>query len=91
MNAKMDLFIVSDLHIGSRFFAHGAFEKFLSQVPEYCELVLNGDVIDNPYSKLTSSNRIILDRIKQLSIRQNVRSHQAAFYSAERNLASGKS
>ena len=68
----MDLFIVSDLHIGSRFFAPEAFEQFLSQMPEHCELILNGDVIDNPYSKLTSSHRTILDNIKQLSFRQNV-------------------
>ena len=68
----MDLFIVSDLHIGSRFFAHGAFEQFLNQMPESCALVLNGDVIDNPYSKLTSSHRTILDRLEQLSFCQNV-------------------
>ena len=72
MNVKMDLFIVSDLHVGSRFFTHEAFEQFLSRLPEDCELVLNGDVIDNSYSKLTSSHRTILDRIEQLSFRQNV-------------------
>ncbi len=49
----MNLIIVSDLHIGSRFFVNGAFEQFLSQMHDDCELVLNGDVIDNRYSKLT--------------------------------------
>ena len=68
----MDLYIVSDLHIGSRFFSNGTFEQFLRQMPDDCGLVLNGDVIDNPYSKLTSSHRAILDLIKKLSFRQKV-------------------
>jgi hypothetical protein len=46
MNAQMDLFIFSDLNIGSRFFARGAFDQFLSQMPEDCEFALNGDIID---------------------------------------------
>ena len=45
----MNLIIVSDLHIWSRFFAIAAFRQFLNQMPEDCELVLNGDSIDNPY------------------------------------------
>ena len=66
----MNLIIVSDLHIGSRFFATAAFEQFLNQMPEDCELVLNGDVVDNPYMKLNPSHQKILDRIKQLSLKQ---------------------
>ena len=68
----MNLIIVSDLHIGSRFFVTAAFEQFLNQMPEDCELVLNGDVIDNPYMKLNPSHRKILDHIKQLSFRQKI-------------------
>ena len=68
----MNLIIVSDLHIGSRFFATAVFEQFLNQMPEDCELVLNGDVIDNPYIKLNPSHQKILDRIKQLSLRQKI-------------------
>jgi UDP-2,3-diacylglucosamine pyrophosphatase LpxH len=71
-NKKMNLIIVSDLHIGSRFFVAEAFEQFLSQMPEDCELVLNGDVINIPYANLSLSHRKILDRIKQLSLRQKV-------------------
>ncbi len=66
----MNLLIVSDLHIGSRFFATAAFEQFLNQMPEDCELVLNGDIIDYPYIKLNPAHQKILDRIKQLSLRQ---------------------
>ena len=68
----MNLIIVSDLHIGSRFFVAEAFEQFLSQMPEDCELVLNGDVIDNPFVDLNPSHRKILDRIKQRSFQQKV-------------------
>jgi len=68
----MNLIIVSDLHIGSRFFVTAAFEQFLNQMPEDCELVFNGDVIDNPYVKLSPSHRKILDLIKQLSFRQKI-------------------
>ena len=68
----MNLIIVSDLHIGSRFFVAEAFEQFLSQMPEDCELVLNGDVINIPYAELNPSHRKILDRIKQRSFQQKV-------------------
>ena len=68
----MNLIIVSDLHIGSRFFVTAAFEHFLNQIPEDCELVLNGDIIDNPYEKLSPSHREILDIIKQLSFRYRI-------------------
>ena len=68
----MNLIIVSDLHIGSRFFVAEAFEQFLSQIPEDFELVLNGDIINLPYEKLNPSHRKILDLIKQLSFRQKV-------------------
>jgi UDP-2,3-diacylglucosamine pyrophosphatase LpxH len=68
----MNLIIVSDLHIGSRFFITVAFEHFLNQMPEDCGLVLNGDIIDNPYEKLSPSHQKILDIIKQLSFRQHI-------------------
>ena len=68
----MNLIIVSDLHIGSRYFVTEAFEQFLSQMPGDCELVLNGDVINIPYEKLDPPHRKILDRIKQLSFRQKI-------------------
>ena len=66
----MNLIVVSDLHIGSRFFAATVFEQFLNQMPKDCVFVLNGDVIDSPYLKLNPSHQEILDRIKQLSLRQ---------------------
>jgi DNA polymerase II small subunit/DNA polymerase delta subunit B len=48
----MNAIIVSDLHIGSRYFLYQAFERFLRNIPEDYELILNGDKIGSPYKKL---------------------------------------
>jgi UDP-2,3-diacylglucosamine pyrophosphatase LpxH len=68
----MNLIIISDLHIGSPYFYGEAFEQFIGEIPEGHELVLNGDIIDNPYTKLNPSEQHILELIKQLSLRQKV-------------------
>ena len=44
----MNAIIVSDLHIGSRHFLLQDFERFLKNLPEDHELILNGDIIANP-------------------------------------------
>jgi UDP-2,3-diacylglucosamine pyrophosphatase LpxH len=48
----MKAIIVSDLHIGSRYFSHENFEQFLQNIPQHYEFILNGDIIDNPYAKM---------------------------------------
>ncbi len=68
----MNTIIISDLHIGSRYFLCKEFEHFLLNFPKDHELVLNGDIIDNAYAKLNSSHRQILDIIAQISYRQRV-------------------
>ena len=68
----MNAIIVSDLHIGSRHFLYEDFECFLRNVPEDHELVLNGDIIDNPYENLKPRHQRILDLIEQTSCRQRV-------------------
>ena len=68
----MNSIIVSDLHIGSRYLYDRALEHFLKRLPEDCELILNGDIIDSPYAELNLSHKRILDLLKQLSYRQNV-------------------
>ncbi len=68
----MNAIIVSDLHIGSRYFQPHAFEGFLKQLPEDHKIILNGDVIDRPYAKLESAHQRILDLIEQISFRQSV-------------------
>jgi len=68
----MNTIIVSDLHVGSRYFYSRTLERFLKRIPEDCELILNGDIVDNPYAKLNPSHKRILDLLKQLSFRQTV-------------------
>jgi UDP-2,3-diacylglucosamine pyrophosphatase LpxH len=64
--------IVSDLHIGSRYFLYQDFERFLGSISEDHELILNGDIIDNPYAKLGPLHQRILKLIGQVSYRQRV-------------------
>jgi UDP-2,3-diacylglucosamine pyrophosphatase LpxH len=68
----MNAIVVSDLHIGSRYFLNEIFEQFLTSIPQDCELILNGDVIDNVYLKLSPPHQKILNRIEQISLRQSV-------------------
>jgi len=68
----MNAIVVSDLHIGSRFFLHHDFENFLSNIPEDCELILNGDIIDDPNKNLQPSHQRVLHLIEQISRRQKV-------------------
>jgi UDP-2,3-diacylglucosamine pyrophosphatase LpxH len=69
---EMNAIVVSDLHIGSRYFLIEIFERFLTSIPWDCELILNGDVIDNVYMKLPPPHQKILDLIEQISHRQKV-------------------
>jgi UDP-2,3-diacylglucosamine pyrophosphatase LpxH len=46
--------------------------RFLANIPEDHELILNGDVIDNPYSELKLPHQRILDIIARISHRQRV-------------------
>jgi UDP-2,3-diacylglucosamine pyrophosphatase LpxH len=68
----MNVIIISDLHLGSPF-SHGeVFERFLEDIPEDHELVLNGDIVDNLYTKLKPSEKRVLDLIEQFSFHQRV-------------------
>jgi len=68
----MKAIIVSDLHIGSRFFKFELFEHFLKQLPADHELIMNGDIVDSPFVKMETSDQRILDLIKDMSFRQKV-------------------
>ena len=68
----MKAVIVSDLHIGSRNFVFHEFKSFIERVPSDYELILNGDVIDDPNQKLTPLHQRILDIIVRISHRQKV-------------------
>jgi UDP-2,3-diacylglucosamine pyrophosphatase LpxH len=69
---KMNAIIVSDLHIGSPYLQSRILEDFLEVLPADHEFILNGDIIDQPYSKMQTSDQRILDRIEQISLRQKV-------------------
>lgn len=68
----MNAIIVSDLHIGSRYFLYDHFDRFLRNLPQDDDLVLNGDIIENPSQKLVSPHQQILDLIVQESYRRKV-------------------
>lgn len=68
----MNAIIVSDLHIGSPYFQSGVLEHVLEILPEDHELILNGDTIDQPYSKIEKSHQRVLDRIERISLGQRV-------------------
>jgi UDP-2,3-diacylglucosamine pyrophosphatase LpxH len=64
--------IVSDLHLGSRYFLRQGFERFIRRISDEYEIILNGDIIDNPYEKLKTSHQRVLNHLKQVSYRQKV-------------------
>jgi UDP-2,3-diacylglucosamine pyrophosphatase LpxH len=68
----MNAIIVSDLHIGSRYLQTRILDDFLESLPEDYEFILNGDIIDRPYSKMKKSDQRIIDRIEQISLGQRV-------------------
>ena len=68
----MNAIILSDLHMGSRYFKSQAFAGLLDNLPDIDELILNGDVLDRPHAKLASTHLQNLDRIEQLSFHHKV-------------------
>jgi len=68
----MNAIIVSDLHIGSRYFKCGPFEHFLKELPPDHDLIMNGDIIDSPYVKMETADQRILDLIEDISFRRKV-------------------
>ena len=68
----MKAIVVSDLHIGSRYFLHENFMQFLENIPQDNEIILNGDIINNPYGKMKPADQQILDRFGEMSLGQKV-------------------
>ena len=65
-------FVVSDLHLGNRYFNHQAFMAWLDQLPLNATLVLNGDIIDDPTQPLNGCHGSVLKRIIAESSRRSV-------------------
>jgi UDP-2,3-diacylglucosamine pyrophosphatase LpxH len=68
----MKAIVVSDLHIGSRYFLHDNFMQFLENIPQDNEIILNGDIINNPYGKMKPADQQILDCFGEMSFQQRV-------------------
>jgi UDP-2,3-diacylglucosamine pyrophosphatase LpxH len=68
----MNAIIISDLHIGSHYLQSRILEDFLEAIPKDHEFIMNGDIIDQPYLRMTKSDQRILDRIEQISLGQKV-------------------
>ena len=68
----MSAIIISDLHIGSQYLQSRILNDFLGTLPGDHDLILNGDIVDQPYSKMNPSDQKILDRIEQMSMNQKI-------------------
>lgn len=55
--------MVSDLHLGSRYFCHDNFLEWLAGLPDSAPLILNGDIIDDPRTPLDEAHRAVLERL----------------------------
>ncbi|OPZ25628.1 MAG: Calcineurin-like phosphoesterase superfamily domain protein [Lentisphaerae bacterium ADurb.BinA184] len=60
----MDVFVVSDLHIGSPHCRHAEVRRFLAGLPAGATLVLNGDILDHPGLALPDEARATLDALQ---------------------------
>ncbi len=58
---------ISDLHLGSRHTCYDKLRRFLACVPTDCELILNGDTIDDPTSPLPPYADNVVGELAELS------------------------
>lgn len=68
----MMLYIISDVHLGSRHCRLELFERFLGRMPPQATLVLNGDVVDHMKRPLPESHREVLGCLVEESRRRRV-------------------
>ena len=65
-------YIVSDLHLGNPHFRQDNFLSWLDLLPEGAQLVLNGDVLDDPDVPLDAAHEQVMDRLRDESHRRPV-------------------
>ena len=65
-------FIVSDLHLGNGYFFRESFLSWLDQLPAGAQLILNGDIIDDPDKPMEADHQAVLDRLVEESRRRSV-------------------
>jgi UDP-2,3-diacylglucosamine pyrophosphatase LpxH len=68
----MDTVVISDLHLESVHTLSDQIALFIENLPERCDLILNGDIIDSSYPNLPRENLQILELIGQESFRRNI-------------------
>jgi UDP-2,3-diacylglucosamine pyrophosphatase LpxH len=68
----MRAFVVSDIHLGSRFFQRELFRRFLAQIPEGVALVLNGDSTDWWRPDMPPEDEAVLQLLREESLRRTV-------------------
>jgi len=64
--------VVSDLHIGLPFFRKRAFIRLIESLDKDTVLILNGDIIDNPYRELEPGDEAVLDFLREQSFQRRV-------------------
>lgn len=64
--------VVSDLHIGLPYFRRSAFVQFVRSLSPETALILNGDVIDNPYQQLQREDQAVLNFLREQSFVRRV-------------------
>jgi len=70
MNTRV--YIISDLHLGSKFCRYDRFRKLLAKIPDGAQLILNGDVIDDPTASLPPEQQEVLEQLRQCSERMSI-------------------
>ncbi len=70
--SKMNTVIVSDVHIGSKYFHQEEFIRFVKNMPEGCALVLNGDIVSRWHKHLSEQHRTVLDFLREESFNRPV-------------------
>jgi UDP-2,3-diacylglucosamine pyrophosphatase LpxH len=68
----MKAFVISDVHIGSRYFLREKFLGFLRALPPDTGLILNGDIADYVHRPILEEHRDALDAIRAESLRRTV-------------------
>ena len=67
-----DAVVVSDLHIGLTYFRKSAFFQFVNSLHPKTALILNGDIIDNPYQRLSPEDDLVVDFLREQSFKRRV-------------------
>ena len=68
----MNAVVVSDLHIGLPFFRKAAFIQLVESLDSDTALILNGDIIDNPYQRLGAEDEKMLSFLRDQSFQRRV-------------------